>query len=293
MFEQLLSAGMSNDGKYFPDSGPGPKTLINGDKNLGYFGKVSGKELYEFNEFDIEHNVTGTKNTLPAAATFQWYKFIRKETIIYVASNPIKLATWNNVYNAGYIYGVDGNGVYPTATPTNQSIQVVREDYTDNRFYYLRVRSLVGHQDEPYTNVGTTAVAASEMGSNEIDDFFPIIRDLTYATSALGISNNQLSISNLVQNTNSNNVLQHLTRTITTGVSILKTASTGYWRPVLELIPLDKSVFGPVEIRSTIEGTHPPYAINGAFVNAIMAPSNVYGEQANIKQPELLTAVFV
>lgn len=54
----------------YPNSGPGIKTLQYGDEQLGYFGEVTGAELFTANEFiSLAKAYFGTRETVPDTMT--------------------------------------------------------------------------------------------------------------------------------------------------------------------------------------------------------------------------------
>lgn len=101
-------------------SGPGPQTLIEGDYEAGYFGKVSPVDLFNGYELVSAVGLTGfnLQNTFPT-----WFKFAYKGKILFIPMKPLGWnKTWNDLYHAGLVYGTDDNGpgFLKGVTPTNQ-----------------------------------------------------------------------------------------------------------------------------------------------------------------------------
>lgn len=90
---------------YMPYTGPGPQTLLRGDWECGYFGRMSmgsliaASELIEFGGFTAAvENVPNPPN--------EWVKLVFKGKIIFVPLFPVcGTLTWRSVYDAGLIYG--------------------------------------------------------------------------------------------------------------------------------------------------------------------------------------------
>lgn len=118
MLETMLTAG--GTGKHYPNSGPGPQTLLFGDTEEGYFGRVPVGEMITGGEMKAQLSVTGY------AAPQYWLKFYRKKEVLFIGVGGTLASGWNNAYNAGLIYGVDGDGDYPNTPPVNQ-LRIVRQ----------------------------------------------------------------------------------------------------------------------------------------------------------------------
>lgn len=118
MLETMLTAG--GTGKRYPNSGPGPQTLLFGDTEEGYFGRVPVGEMITGDEVKAQLSFTGY------AAPQYWLKFYRKKEVLFIGVGGTLASGWNNAYNAGLIYGVDGDGDYPNTPPVNQ-LRIVRQ----------------------------------------------------------------------------------------------------------------------------------------------------------------------
>jgi hypothetical protein len=133
--EELITPLMTMG--HFPDSGPGPQTLLRGNWALGYFGKVPVANMWTLAQFRTATGATG----LPAAAAESnltvWHKFIRNGKIIFVPGCPMTNATttWSQIYALGLVYGTNDNGAVPSTltvppTPVNQFKTVTLGAYT-------------------------------------------------------------------------------------------------------------------------------------------------------------------
>lgn len=147
MIEALI-AGKAVETITLPLSGPGNKTLLFGTTDLGYFGRVSQDELFTSKELlDFTGITTGTVGPI----NFQWMKFIRAGKVIYISTALLRTAiSWNILYELGLIYGTNDNGLYPTATPTNQLKWKVKED--KGKKWFLKARTIKGTNTDPYAS---------------------------------------------------------------------------------------------------------------------------------------------
>lgn len=119
MLETLLASGGTT---YLPWSGPGNKTLIKGNRQLGYFGAVTDDELFGRSVFyGISDAIKGTRFDESGG----WLKFILNDRIIYVKRyNIMRNMTWQMLYDAGAVYGVRGPGKLPN--PINGPVDQMR-----------------------------------------------------------------------------------------------------------------------------------------------------------------------
>lgn len=111
-----------------PYTGPGPQELLCGDWMRGYFGTVSSADFFTNQEL-ISWLGVGTVYNI----AHTWYKFVFNGKILfyperYVGSN----LSWNTLYTAGVVYGMEGNG--PATghglTPTNQRRVITKGEHS-------------------------------------------------------------------------------------------------------------------------------------------------------------------
>lgn len=127
MLEMLVAGG----GKpYYPNSGPGPKSLAGGNEQAGYFGTLTQNQLFTPTEL---FNLLGIPTIAPTTdATLIWGKFFYKGKIVYIPTAPInssgQLFSWQDLYQLGLVYGVDGDGAfpYPAGSPMNQRVTITK-----------------------------------------------------------------------------------------------------------------------------------------------------------------------
>lgn len=95
---------------YFPDSGPGPQTLLRGDWKRGYFGRVTVPGFLTVAETRTVAGLTAGTAVSEATLT-HWMKFIFDGKIIFVPCTTLTTGiSWKSIYDAGLVYGVDGFG---------------------------------------------------------------------------------------------------------------------------------------------------------------------------------------
>ncbi|QXO09870.1 hypothetical protein pEaSNUABM38_00148 [Erwinia phage pEa_SNUABM_38] len=102
--------------------GVGPSTLLYGDDNLGYFGQVLPSDFVT--NLDVVAAAVPGQNLPSTLIQTPWYKFVRKGRVIYVPSASFGQVTYNQLYAAGLVYGVNSNGPAEAnlggLTPVNQ-----------------------------------------------------------------------------------------------------------------------------------------------------------------------------
>ncbi|ANZ48733.1 virion structural protein [Erwinia phage vB_EamM_ChrisDB] len=94
----------------YPDSGPGSKVLLIGTLDEGYFGLVPETELFSAPTLHskINEGMATPAGTLSAQpATRQWYKFARDGKILYLANYNHITIRWQELYARGAVYETD------------------------------------------------------------------------------------------------------------------------------------------------------------------------------------------
>lgn len=102
--------------------GAGSSTLMYGDDNIGYFGQVlSADFLTNLDIVAAAATATGLPNALVQAP---WHKFVRNGKVLYMPSAPFGQVTYNALYAAGLVYGVNASAPEGASiadrTPVNQ-----------------------------------------------------------------------------------------------------------------------------------------------------------------------------
>lgn len=80
-----------------------------------------------------------------------WLKFASKGKILYVAKQPLRHSiSWEDLYQAGLVYGVDGPG--PSPSPSGSPVNQLRALTLGEHF--LTVRLLTGGDADPAAEAG-------------------------------------------------------------------------------------------------------------------------------------------
>lgn len=120
----------------YATTGPGSQTVKRGDWNFGYFGRVPATDILAYADLRTALNIT-IGSTIAVAGQFTEYgKFVMDGKILFVPMGATANNTsWEQMYNLGLMYGVDG----PGSKPTGLSIADVNQlkTFTAGGFKYL------------------------------------------------------------------------------------------------------------------------------------------------------------
>ncbi|MFA5623281.1 MAG: hypothetical protein WC981_03570 [Candidatus Dojkabacteria bacterium] len=141
-------------------TGPGPQTLIgqytdpnNPSRQHGFFGEVASDE---FISGDALASAIGLIAGISQNSTTSWLKFYIDGGIIYVPKKPIRhTVSWQDIYQAGAVYGDNTTGLHPAGTARVQDTQVTIGEDT------YKVMLLKGANSNPVTDEYGYDVAAS------------------------------------------------------------------------------------------------------------------------------------
>jgi hypothetical protein len=299
MIELLLSGG-SQGQTIFPNSGPGTKVLQFGTPTLGYFGEVSGAELFNGQDLVVKFQPTiGAQNTWTGT---QWFKFFRNNKVIYIARQPIMSSIgWNDIYNLGVAYGARGNGLYPVGAGVEQFNPMKKFDGTRN--WYLVPRLMTGVGVDPASGAVSDGGEWNQLLGRIITGTNTGVASkwANLAVSYAGFAGGS-QLSSLVLETNSANVAQCWNRggsnDLTTISAFNKNSAAFQWRPVLELIP-DTTLLEQFDVTLLpINGPQPPaivdvrIALQAGGAAGLLAPANVITSPWPTKQPVITGATF-
>lgn len=249
----------------YEDSGPGNKVMLAGTIECGYFGKVTTAELLDapgffskvFDDTSGPGNILGT-NDRPLF----WYKFALNGKYLFFPSRHIASnATWGDLYNLGAVYGDDSTGSYPPsgATPTPQSATVCVD--ADNTTYALRVRLPRYSDTDPQAAARGDVTSEAEQLFNKLHAGLygtGVWEQLANSAEGLDISQSFWWINSLLGDVTK---AHHTQANLGTLAQQLKTA-TGYWRPMLELIPAGDRALAAKDLRYSYSGVpNPPRTI--------------------------------
>lgn len=288
MFEALLTTGMKR-GIVIPNSGPGPITLISGTEAAGYFGLVSPTDVFYQTDMALATKLTSGVPSSPKVPTFGWWKFIYAGKIYFMPNDMIRdNVSWTDIYNAGLVYGVDGNGKYPTATPTNQYTTVSSVD-TKNRANTYLVQLPSGAPTDPETR---TTIPFNSQGL--FTELLRMVPDLLINQNNLDntrIGEYQYSQTSSSVTTNAIGVGATLANG-TRGISVSKAATTYGWRPILEWLPGTR-LYSPYKLYSQFVGNTGPLSVTGQFVDVVYPPKAVIFDDGGQASPPNVTSVTI
>lgn len=119
----VRSVGNNRTVGYFSETGPGNPDIIRGDwVTGGYMGTVSPGDLITGAQLiSMLPSFQRSSDTEPTL----WYKFAFRGKILYYPSSVLFASSWNAMYNAGLIFGVDGPGATPDTLPGNVNQKVI------------------------------------------------------------------------------------------------------------------------------------------------------------------------
>lgn len=101
---------------YFSETGPGRTVPFRGDWNSGYMDTVNVSDL--ITPADLLAKVPALGNFGARGNFTQWYKMCYKGKVLFFPNTYIVVATWNELYNAGLMFGEAGNGQTPAGVPS-------------------------------------------------------------------------------------------------------------------------------------------------------------------------------
>jgi hypothetical protein len=305
MNELLLFSGALGK-QYFPESGPGNKNLRAGNEDIGYFGTVSSVELFQ--GWEISTALNFTAGLVNKETDNVWMKFIYKGKFLFVCKDFTRYnLSWNDVYKAGAMYGMNSNGPYPVAgSPTSQWNILVKPESGVTIPWKLAIRTMKGASVDPYVGVDYTAFGLAE--GNEHNDL--IFRLLT--TGANGRPNTGLfekwpgvdlgaggnTTLGILQETSAANVANAMFRGPTGvtagGAKATVRATSDGWRPVLELVSGENHAFNPYALYSQYTGNAGPLSVTGVFTDVVYSPVLLTSSDASVvKVPSSLSATFI
>lgn len=98
--------------------GPGPNTLLHGNELYGYFGSIASADFVNTGALlGALKSQTGISQTVLYP---KWHKFSRNGKVLFVPDTRLGDATWQDLYNAGAVYGTNDVGAATPAGTVNQ-----------------------------------------------------------------------------------------------------------------------------------------------------------------------------
>lgn len=128
---------------YNPDMGPGPKTILRGDWEYGFFGVMPAAEFGSVSKILQIFVAKGlvVNNTADILDGYDWYKYASKGRIIYIHTGSFNTAIpWSTWYTLGIAGGGAPEAEIPQAV--KDTYGVVTKDYRillNDRTYKVRL----------------------------------------------------------------------------------------------------------------------------------------------------------
>lgn len=212
-----------------PYTGPGSQTMLVGDYDRGYYGEVPFPDFITPDEVCVQMGIT----TPFTHAAFSWLKFAHQGKILFIPQNSVIIQTWNALYAAGLIFGVEGPGSIGTSTttPVDQNKRIVIDG---DEFI---VRTMKGLPDGMEYGTPPVAPPLSEYQSTIFGVANVFTSEKTWGNHASLATTPIISSTELLAEQTTENGANVNTRANTTTPSTTtKTSTSMRWRPVLELV---------------------------------------------------------
>ena len=151
----------------FDDSGaPGPKSLIRGNEEAGFYGFVQPHEFGTIEGNPVGREEMSASNLALALGITQgivqndktaWMKFHREGDVLFHPVKPLRSRiSWNHIYEAGAVYGDDTIGVNP---PNGRAGSTISVDGSNGAFVIEQIEDHWRRSGANIANVGDKIVA--------------------------------------------------------------------------------------------------------------------------------------
>lgn len=149
-------------------------TLVAGTENEGFYGSIPSSN---FITGDALASAIGLSAGSSQHPNVDWLKFTLSGKVVYVPKLPFRYnLSWEDIYQAGAVYGTDDIGLYPSGTDRLQDAKV-----TINGYNY-RVRLIRGFTADPTDHVSGSDLS-SGYGSEWNRMFYRILAGPTPGTT--------------------------------------------------------------------------------------------------------------
>lgn len=224
---------------YTSDTGPGPQSIVRGDWDFGYFGRLPIGDLIDATTLRDQLGITATIVTAAGTAATVWHKFAWKGKIVFFPDQYLwSTCAWKTLYDIGAVFGTAEVPAHiKTAFGTVAQNRVVS---TGGRNYVFRLPTA---RDNPTNYAGRVG--------GDVDQFMSSARLLKNYTLAKSYGMDDLNAGTgntgfLTQDTDSAGGTNIVTRGAGAGgymdaatVVLGPTTTTGNYchtKPILELI---------------------------------------------------------
>lgn len=248
--------GFEVQGQLVFNVGPGPKTLVAGTYQAGFFGEVLEEDFLSGSQFIQD---VGLSAGQLSADPVVWLKFAYQGRVLYIAKKPIVLdVSYTDLYQAGLVYGVDDFGVDPLTSQVSQFSPLI----VGGEGFSVRLMS------------GGATNPASESGGEWDALLYHVAANgpdsagwAEYSDSDLG-----LGVGQWVQETSSSNDTQRIARGHSgiTGFQSVDVNTQLQFRPVLELISVNRVLFPLEDVHYTTDYVEPFNVYHWWYSDAII-----------------------
>lgn len=280
MLELLLGGGKA--GKSFPDSGPGPKTLLAGSKDYGFFGEVSEVEMGLNSELLRLMSDTWASAKIVGQIKNSWFKFILNGRVLFFPRLPLAgnipiadLYAMRAVFDVDEIYKPPMD--YTTGQPLYQQNRYVSNNAS---LFKMRLMDSLAADYKTTTSSNYRPAADSEVAKLLMALCMPTYPDTlrirTYAPTDFYVDNaGVVSQEAWVKEVfGSGTFAYNINATL--NQCYYQTTNQRAWRPLLEYIPLQERadlLIIPENLSVVNEGISAPVLPSGAVVQDIKALS--------------------
>lgn len=237
----------------FPDSGPGSKTIYQGNEQEGYFGRVATALMPSLDEIGQAGGMllqTGAENAAAKSATDLWLKFSNKGKTLFMPRLPLRTGVkWQELYECGLVYGTDDNGKYPSGAPRNQKayVPMVEENGRKRWFKVRLISGMEADPGQPFATDVATRVKVSEFYQTMERTLPAVGIDQTwdrtgYPTSPILL---QETVFGATGTTDGHHCVANVNTNAGSRGNGNKAVTAGAWYPCLELMPVD---FDPLPV---------------------------------------------
>lgn len=237
---ELLASGGKTRGAMYPDSGPGSKELSKGNEELGYFDTLPSSSFLTTSELS---SLTGIDSGTVRVEDLTWIKLMMKGKVLFIPTTFIRgPVPYQTLYDAGGVYGEDGNGKYPLGGGVKQDLIISVKNSN------FRVRLFGRGDTDPDSSAGGSIM---NYQNYEFGIFLTAIFKPPSSNTAFSNSWNLVSDWGMVtgrnfsmMTTHQSNLNKHIVGYIGNAPNVelwnyVKTVNVGYWWPVLELLNAD------------------------------------------------------
>lgn len=171
---------------HMPYTGPGPQSIIRGNWECGYFGRMPINSLIAQSEM-MSLITAGGSPVENVTTDNEWHKFVYKGKIIFFPKYPLcGTIAWDMIYKSGLVYGDIPDTEWPAWVKTTygiitqkKKINVGSHEFTvrnpTSRTNPLSTGTTVvdqtgGEYDQFMSLVGRLRLYADPAGRNQVDD---------------------------------------------------------------------------------------------------------------------------